>query len=172
MTLHTHSLAGHVKPAYLVAMLVAVTAWSWGTLLQRGAVTPERLLGFGVVQMFAGGAFQALMGVFTQEWRGFDIAAVDVSSWLAIVYLAIPGSVITFTAYLWLLSKVSAHKVTTYALVNPVVALILGAMILGEQITLLSAMTAALVIVGVGIVLLQPTSRSRSPTTEAEAATT
>jgi drug/metabolite transporter (DMT)-like permease len=158
--LHTHSLAGEVKPSYLFAMLVAVTAWSFGTLLQRGAVAPGKLLAFGVVQMFAGSAFQALMGVFTQEWRTFDAGAVEMSAWLAILYLAIPGSVIAFTAYLWLLSRVSAQKATTYALVNPVVALTLGAVVLGERITPLSAVAATLVIVGVGIVLLQPTARA------------
>jgi drug/metabolite transporter (DMT)-like permease len=113
--------------------------------------------------MFAGSAFQALMGVLTQEWRTFHVAAVDSSAWLAILYLAIPGSVITFTAYLFLLSRVSAQKVTTYALVNPIVALILGALVLGEQITLLSASAAVLVIVGVGIVLLQPAVRASTP---------
>jgi drug/metabolite transporter (DMT)-like permease len=164
--LHTHSLAGDVKTSYLIALLVAVTAWSWGTLLQRGAVMPERLLAFGVIQMFAGGAFQALMGGLTGEWRTFDAASVDLHAWLAILYLAIPGSVITFTAYLWLLSHVSAQKATTYALVNPVVALILGALILGEQITWLSAAAAALVIVGVGIVLLQSSARVNTPASQ------
>jgi len=160
---HTHSIAGDVKVSYLVALLVAVTAWSWGTLLQRGAVSPGRVLGFSVVQMFAGSAFQALMGVLTREWSAFDVVAVDLSAWLAVLYLAIPGSVITFTAYLWLLSHVNAQKVTTYALVNPVVALVLGSLVLGERITPTSATAAALVVVGVSIVLLQPAVHATAP---------
>jgi drug/metabolite transporter (DMT)-like permease len=71
------------------------------------------------------------------------------------------GSLIALNCYLWLLTRVSAQKVTTYALVNPVVALLLGSLVLGERVTPLAAMSAALVLIGVALVLFQePQSQS------------
>ena len=65
------------------------------------------------------------------------------------------GSIIGLNCYLWLLTRVAAPKVTTYALVNPVVALVLGAVVLGERVTLLAMVAAVLVLVGVALIVFQ-----------------
>ena len=74
---------------------------------------------------------------------------------LAIAYLVVFGSIIGLNCYLWLLTRVAAPKVATYALVNPVVAMFLGAVVLGERVTLLAIVAALLVLVGVALIVFQ-----------------
>ena len=87
--------------------------------------------------------------------RGLDLAAVPATSWAALLYLVVFGSALTQSCYLWLLSHVPAQKVTTYALVNPVVAMLLGALFLAEPVTAVTVFGACLVLGGVAMVLFQ-----------------
>jgi drug/metabolite transporter (DMT)-like permease len=113
------------------------------------------------VQMLAGGVFQLLMSVLDGEWQRFDVSKVTATSALAILHLVVFGSIVALNCYLWLLTRVPAQKVTTYALVNPVVALLLGAWFLDERLTFGSIAAAVLVLVGVGLVLFQDISLPR-----------
>jgi drug/metabolite transporter (DMT)-like permease len=151
----THSLAGESRLPYLLALIASVVAWSFGTLVQKRAAGRDTVLGFTCVQMLFGGSFQLAMSFADGEWSRFDVAAVTLSSLLAVAYLIVFGSIIALTCYLWLLTRVAAPKVTTYALVNPVVALVLGALILDERITALAMTAAVLVLAGVALVLFQ-----------------
>lgn len=155
IVMHTHELTGAANPFYLFAMLTATTAWSLGTLLQKRSARPETVLSFTCVQMFAGGVFQFAMSVIDNEWRGLDVAQFSLTSLLAVLYLLVFGSIVALNCYLWLLTRVAAHKVTTYALVNPVVALALGALVLGEKITAVAVIAAVMVLLGVALVLFQ-----------------
>ena len=139
----------------LFAMFAAVIGWSLGTLVQKHAARPETVLSFTCAQMLFGGLFQALLATIDGEWSAFDPATVTLASMFAVAYLVVFGSIIGLNSYLWLLTRVSAPKVTTYALVNPVIALILGALVLGEPVTLLAVTAAALVLGGVALVLFQ-----------------
>lgn len=161
IVMHTRSFSGNAQPIYLLAMLAATVGWSMGTLLQKRGARPETVLSFTCVQMLAGGVFQLLMSVLDGEWQRFDVSKVTPTSVLAILYLVIFGSIIALNCYLWLLTRVPAQKVTTYALVNPVVALLLGAWFLDERLTFGSVAAAVLVIVGVALVLFQDISLSR-----------
>jgi drug/metabolite transporter (DMT)-like permease len=152
---HTRSLSGEAHPIYLFSMLAAVTGWSLGTLLQKRSARPDQALSFTCAQMMFGGVFQLLMSLVDSEWSHFEFGAVSLKSALALLYLIVFGSIVTFNCYLWLLTRVPASKVTTYALVNPVVALFLGAVILSERLTSLALTAAALVLVGVALVLFQ-----------------
>ena len=152
---HTRSLSGAAQPLYLVAMLAATVGWAFGTLLQKRAARPGAVLGFTCAQMLFGGLFQLTMSFVDREWPGFAWREVSATSLFALLYLVVFGSIIALNCYLWLLTRVSAQKVTTYALVNPVVALILGALVLNERITALAVAAAALVLVGVALVLFQ-----------------
>src|SRR5918999_5640189 len=105
--------------------------------------------------MLFGGLFQLIMSLATGEWARFDPTLISLESGLAVLYLIVFGSIIGLSCYLWLLTKVSAPKVATYALVNPVVALMLGAVILQERITALTMFAAVLVLAGVALVLFQ-----------------
>ena len=155
IVLHTRELAGHAQPLHLIAMLAAVVGWSLGTLLQKRIASPQTVLSFTCVQMLGGGLFQLTLSLFDAEWQLFDVTQISVTSWLALAYLVVFGSLIGLNCYLWLLTRVPAQKVTTYALVNPVVALILGAVVLNERVTPLAAISAALVLIGVALVLFQ-----------------
>jgi drug/metabolite transporter (DMT)-like permease len=155
IVMHTRSLSGSAQPMYLIAMCAAAAGWSLGTLLQKRVVRADTVLSFTCAQMMFGSLFQLLMSVATGEWTQFAPGQVSLNSVLALAYLILFGSIIGSTCYLWLLTRVSAQKVTTYALVNPVVALILGALVLGERITALTVLAAVLVLLGVALVLFQ-----------------
>jgi drug/metabolite transporter (DMT)-like permease len=151
---------------HLLALIVAVVGWSFGTLLQKRSAGKDQVFSFTGAQMLFGGAFQLALSVFDGEWARFDPASVSISSWLAVGYLIVFGSLIGLNCYLWLLTRVSASKVTTYALVNPVVALILGALVLHEEITSVAVVATLLVLFGVSLVLFQDRvlfQRSRKP---------
>jgi drug/metabolite transporter (DMT)-like permease len=152
---HTRSLSGNAQPLYLLAMLCATLGWSFGTLLQKRSAQAGTVLSFTCAQMLAGGVFQLLMATFTGEWSQFDPGHVSLASMLAVSYLIVFGSIIALNSYLWLLTRVAAPKVTTYALVNPVVALILGSLVLQERITPLAVTAALLVLLGVALVLFK-----------------
>ena len=152
---HTHTLTGSARPIYVTALIAAAVGWSFGTLLQKRSAGPGGVLSFTCFQMLAGGLFQLVMAAFTREWTRFDAHQVSSTSVLAVIYLILFGSIIGLNCYLWLLTRVSTQKVTTYALVNPVVALFLGAMFLHERITSVVVLAAALVLGGVALVLFQ-----------------
>jgi drug/metabolite transporter (DMT)-like permease len=163
LVLHTHSLSGQVRPIHVLAVLLAQLGWALGSLLQRRYVQPDRIANYTCLQMFAGAGFQLLMGCLNREWIGFSPAQVSLQSWLALLYLVVFGSIIAVNCYSYLLAHVSAQKVSTYALVNPVIALALGALVLNEKITPTAILSAVLVILGVALVLW----RGREPSAQA-----
>jgi drug/metabolite transporter (DMT)-like permease len=155
IVMHTRTLSGNAQPMYVLAMLVATTGWSIGTLVQKRAATQATVLSFTCGQMLFGAAAQLLLSLVTGEWSRFDPAAISWQGVVAIAYLVVFGSIIGLNCYLWLLTRVAAPKVATYALVNPVVALVLGAVVLGERVTLLAMIAAVMVLVGVALIVFQ-----------------
>lgn len=153
--MHTRTLSGDVRPLHMIALICAIVGWSLGTLVQKRHANAQTVLSFTCAQMLFGGAFQLFMTVVDGEWGHFDLASVSLASVLALGHLIFFGSLIGLNCYLWLLTRVPASKVTTYALVNPVVALILGALVLDERITPLAITAALLVLIGVSLVLFQ-----------------
>jgi drug/metabolite transporter (DMT)-like permease len=112
-------------------------------------------MNFVCLQMLAGAGFQLLMAGVDHEWVGFDPARIALPSVLALAYLIVAGSLVAVNCYSYLVARVPAQKVTTYALVNPVIALALGAAVLGEAITPAAILSGILVLVGVALVLFQ-----------------
>jgi drug/metabolite transporter (DMT)-like permease len=155
--LSLQSVNGRVHPIYIVAVLAAEFTWGIGTLLQPRYAAADRVINFTCLQMLTGAVFQVLMALLTREWSGFAPAQVSLQSALALLYLVIPGSIVAFSCYAYLVAHVAAQKIATYALVNPVIALALGAIVLGEPITRASVVSAVLVLLGVALVLLQRT---------------
>lgn len=151
----SHSFASAAGPLYLASLLLAVLAWSTGTLLQKGRTPADNVLGFTCLQMLVGGLFQATMALVTGEWLTFDPAAVSLTSMLGVLYLAVFGSIVALNCFLWLLTRQPAQKVATYALVNPVVAVILGTLILGERLSITTGLASVLVVFGVALVLFR-----------------
>lgn len=130
----------------VVLIVLSTIAWASGSLYGLKAPAPKSaILGAGM-QMLAGGALLLLVGIFTGEWKTFDIANVSVNSWIALSYLIVFGSLVGFTAYSWLLKNVEPSLASTYAYVNPVVAVILGWAIAGESLTSEMAVGAAIIV--------------------------
>ena len=155
LTLHTHSFSGAILPVHVIAVLAGELAWSAGTLLQPRFVGADRVLNFGCLQMLTGAVFQLLMGFLDREWIGFTPAHISLQSALGVLYLVIFGSMIAVNCYAFLIAHVPAQKVTTYALVNPVIALALGALVLHEKIGPMAILSAILVRAGVAVILFQ-----------------
>ncbi len=103
-------------------------------------------------QMLAGGVFLLLVGAAFGELRDFHPAQVSGGAWLALLYLIVPGSIIGFTAYVWLIHRESPTKVGTYAYVNPVVAVLLGYWLGGEELGLRTVLGALFVLISVVVI--------------------
>jgi drug/metabolite transporter (DMT)-like permease len=146
-------LDGSVDPLGAGVILVGTVAWAGGSLYSRSAPQPASLLLSIGMQMFVGGALAMVVGSLLGEWARVDLAAVTPASWLAFAYLLIFATLITFPAYIWLLRVVPAARVSTYAYVNPVVALLLGWLIAGEPLGIRSLVAAALIVVSVLMVV-------------------
>jgi drug/metabolite transporter (DMT)-like permease len=96
-----------------------------------------------------------LTGTLCGEWARVDLSAVDARSLLAMAYLIIFGSIIAFTAYMWLLRVRSASAVSTYAFVNPVVAVVVGVFVGGEHLSQRALFAAGLIILAVMLILIR-----------------
>ncbi|GMU42873.1 MAG: membrane protein [Lysobacterales bacterium] len=157
----TRSFDGSGTLLPTLSILFATFAWAIGTLVQRAAVRPGQVGAFACAQMLAGAACQALCALAAGEWPQVQLADFTPTTVWTLLYLAVFGSVIAFSAYLWLVTRVSTPAVATYSLINPVVAMVLGSIVLGERIPAAAITASALVLVGVALVLW-PGHRVRS----------
>lgn len=155
----------------MLILLCSSFIWSAGSLYSRRAKNAASpFLGAGQ-QMICGGALLLLASMITREDRGFDIRAVTWTSIGAWIYLVLIGAIVGFGAYIWLLRNCDPGKVSTYAFVNPIVAVILGALLAGEKLSARVVVAAALIIGSVALVILadQLKIRSAPPVTAAVA---
>ncbi len=149
----------------LIAVILSPISWASGSLYSSHvARLPRMPLLATAVEMLCGGLVLAVMALVTGEFAGFDPAAVTQASWLAFLYLTTVGSVIGFTTFSWLIRVAPLPKVATYAYVNPVVAFVLGAILLGEELSPRTVL-AAVVIVGAVALIITARSRATAPTT-------
>ncbi len=132
-----------------LALLVASATWSIATILTRRIPLPASKAMSAAAQMVTGGAMLFLLAAVSHEFAGFRAQAVSRNAWLALIYLIIAGSIVGFTAYVWLLHYESPTKVGTYAYVNPVVAVCLGYFFGGESIGARTLLGTLLVLVSV-----------------------
>src|SRR5262249_45258651 len=135
-----------IDAAGALALLVAAMSWSLASVLTRKLPLPDSKVMSSGSQMLAGGVFLVLAAALRGEFRGFHPAMVSRGAWLALVYLIVAGSIIGFTAYLWLIHHESPTKVGTYAYVNPVVAVLLGYFMGGEALGLRTVLGTAFVL--------------------------
>ncbi len=155
-------LEREVDPAGAVALLAGAFFWALGSLKSREAVFPDsRLLGTAM-QLLGGGAGLLLIGTAAGEWRWFDPSLMSGRSILALAYLVLFGSLVGFTVYTWLLKTAPTTLVATYAYVNPVVAIVLGLVFMGETLSPRTAAASIVVLVSVAAVTIGGKSRSRS----------
>jgi len=163
---------GALDAAGMLAVIVSPIAWSIGSLYaSHRARLPQDSIAATGMQMVAGSLVLAVMGIVGGEPARFDPSAVSMESFAAFLYLTIVGSVIAFTTFGWMIRVAPLPLVATYAYVNPVIAVILGALILSEPIEPRMLLAGAII---VGAVALIVTARGRmaSPSVAEEAATT
>ncbi len=132
-----------------IALLVACCGWSVGTVVSRRLVLPESKPMSAAAQMFSGGVQLLVLAAVSGESAHFRAREVSGIAWFSLVYLIIAGSIVAYTAYVWLLHYESPTKVGTYAYVNPVVAVTVGAVLGGETIGRRTMLGTALILVSV-----------------------
>lgn len=136
----------------IVILVVATFSWAVGSIYSRQAQLPDSPLLLTGMEMMLGGVFLLGMSVALNEWEGFSFAAVTPASWLGFAYLILIGSFLGFTAYVFLLGVTTPAKLSTYAYVNPVVAVFLGWALLSEPITPVTLVASAIIISGVAVI--------------------
>ncbi|MEU4067184.1 EamA family transporter [Streptomyces wedmorensis] len=146
-------LSGDVKIGGVVLVVVATLLWSVGSFSSSRLPMPANPFTASAYEMVAGGLAGLLIGVVRGEQHGLDLTAISGRSWAALAYLILFGSLLAFTSYAWLLQAAPLSLVATYAYVNPVVAVLLGALVLNEALTWPLLLGGAVVVGGVCLIV-------------------
>jgi drug/metabolite transporter (DMT)-like permease len=146
-----------------VVILAGGTAWSLGAVLTRSLPRPKSLPLAAGAQMMLGGAVLLGLSQATGELHSFP--HISLRAGLALSYLIVAGSLLGFTAYVWLLARMPATQVASHAYVNPLVAVALGYFVAGEALTVRMILASALVLASVLLILKTPGVRGRRVTT-------
>jgi drug/metabolite transporter (DMT)-like permease len=148
-----------------VAIIAATWGWTTGALYSRRAELPAAAWLGAAMQMLAGGMVLLGTSVVLGEWRGFAWANVSGRSWAAVAYLTVFGSMVAYSAYMWLLKVSTPARVSTTAYANPIIAVILGWLLGGEALTGRIIVAAIIIIVAV-ILIISPARPAIPPTSE------
>jgi len=149
------STSGESPQAWIgmTILLCSSLIWSAGSLYSRAANNSSSPFLAAAQQMLCGGTLLIIAGSAIGEWRHLDLREITMQSFGAFVYLVLIGGIIGYVSYAWLLRYCEPAKIATYAYVNPIVAVILGAMFAGEKLTMRTAGAAALIIGSVALVI-------------------
>ena len=139
-----------------VALIAASISWSVASVLTRKLPLPPSKVMSSAAQMVAGGVLLAITAAGLGEFRGFHPETVSRAAWLSLIYLIVAGSIIGFTAYVWLIHHESPTKVGTYAYVNPMVAVLIGYFLGGEALGLRAILGALFVLASVVVITMTP----------------
>ncbi|HEX7051696.1 MAG TPA: EamA family transporter [Longimicrobiales bacterium] len=158
---------GAADPLGAGALMLGSIAWAGGSIYSRHAPLPSQPLLATAIEMLAGGALLTVAGLSLGEGAALDLGAITGTSALAVLYLIVFGSLVGYTAYTWLLQVSTPARVSTYAYVNPVVAVFLGWALAGEPLTARVLLAAAVIIAGVAVITMTRGGRGgprRGPT--------
>jgi drug/metabolite transporter (DMT)-like permease len=150
-----------------LALIIGAISWSVASSLSRKLPLPQSKVMSSGAQMLAGGVMLTLSAATLGEFQNFHPSTVSVKAWLSLLYLIVAGSIIGFTAYVWLIHHHSPTKVGTYAYVNPVVAVLLGYLLAGESITPRTVLGTVFVLISVLTITTTP-AKKPSPALVAE----
>ncbi|MGA9391560.1 MAG: EamA family transporter [Candidatus Sulfotelmatobacter sp.] len=139
-----------------LALVVGAISWSLASVLSRKLSLPQSKVMSSAAQMLVGGILLILAAAMFGEFRGFHARQVSTGAWLALLYLIVAGSIVAFTAYVWLIHHESPTKVGTYAYVNPVIAVVLGYFFGGEALGARTILGTFLVLVSVVVITTTP----------------
>jgi drug/metabolite transporter (DMT)-like permease len=146
-------IGGSVEPAGMLMLVAAGASWAVGTYYSRRLALPADPFVSTAAQLILGGAALGACGLLAGELGLLDTQRFSTASVLSLAYLVLFGSILAYTAYTWLVQNAPISKVATYAYVNPVVALVLGWLVLSEEITASTLIGGAMIVVAVGLVM-------------------
>jgi drug/metabolite transporter (DMT)-like permease len=146
-------LAGRVDPVGAGVLVLGCLSWAYGSLQSRVADLPRSGFLAAAMEMLCGGALLLLFGLATGQGAHLSLAAISTRSFVALAYLVFFGSLIGFTAYIWLLGATTSARVSTYAYVNPIVAVLLGWGFANEPMTLRTILAAAVIVSAVIVII-------------------
>jgi len=161
--------SGGVDPAGAAVLLIATLSWACGSLFSRHATLPRSPLMAAGMQMVCGGLLLFIVGSVSGEWAGFRISDVSARSVFALCYLTSFGAIVAFTSYSWLLKVTTLAKASTYAYVNPVIAVILGWALAGETLSLRTGFATVAIAVAVLMINSHPSPSHEQLTDHAPA---
>jgi drug/metabolite transporter (DMT)-like permease len=143
----------HVSIAQMLVVVAAAASWALGSWLSGRLPMPADASAGTAIEMLIGGVVLIAVGPLSGErWSALSEHASP-DSLAAVAYLVVFGSILAFTAYVWLLSHAPISQVSTYAYVNPIVAVALGALVLGEPITAVTLLGGAIIVLAVAVVI-------------------
>ena len=152
-----------IAKAGAIALLIAAIGWSIGTVLTRKLPLPKSKSMSSGTQMLVGGVLLALVSGVAGEFHNFHPAAVSRAAWLSLLYLIVAGSLIGFTAYVWLIHHQSPTKVGTYAYVNPVIAVLLGYFLANEPLGMRTILGTLCVLISVIVITTTRAEKTALP---------
>lgn len=152
-----------VDPVRAGVVVLGSLSWAAGSIYARRAILPASPFLATALQMLSGGAALLAMGVARGELATVDLSAASTRSLLALLYLVLFGSILAYSAYIWLLRVSTPARVGTYAYVNPVVAVILGWAFAGEPVTGRVFLSGAIIVVGVALITAARMRPGRKP---------
>jgi drug/metabolite transporter (DMT)-like permease len=138
----------------LIILIIGAMAWAGGSLYSKYNATGGSATVNTTWQMLAAGFAFLPSSFINNEWAAFDVSVVTTNAWLSLIYLIVMGSLAGFSAYVWLLQVRPATQVSTYAYVNPVVAVLLGVWFAGEHMTWLQLVGLAVILTSVLLINL------------------
>jgi drug/metabolite transporter (DMT)-like permease len=143
---------GRISLPGIAALLAAAFCWALGSMRSRKARLPETPLMAVGMQMLVGGALLILVSGLCGEWSRFQPGKVSIQSMSGLGYLILFGSIVAYNAYIWLLKNADPTWVSTYAFVNPVVAVFLGWLLAGEELNARSVWATLVIVLSVVII--------------------
>jgi drug/metabolite transporter (DMT)-like permease len=146
----------------VVAILCACVFWALGSIYSRHAKHGADPFLAASLQMLGGGAALAILALVHGDFRDLDVSGISLRAWSAFAYLVSIGSLVGFSTFVWLMKHSTPARVSTYAYVNPVVAVFLGWLIAGEPITSRTLVASAIIIAAVVIITTQKAKTARS----------
>lgn len=152
---------GGLLPAGVLAILAACASWGIGAIYSRHARHGAEPFAAAATQMLAGGVMLTLLAVPLGDFARFEAAAISGRSWIAFVYLTAVGSLVGFSTFVWLMKHSTPARVSTYAYVNPVVAVFLGWLLLNEPITPRTLVASAIIVTAVAMITVQSNRTSK-----------
>jgi drug/metabolite transporter (DMT)-like permease len=158
-----HGISGTVDMIGMLMLIGASLSWAIGTFFSKRVDLPADPLASTGVQMLAGGGSLLVAGVLTGESARVQLSSFSTASVVALGYLILLGSVLAYTAYTWLLQNTTVSRVSTYAYVNPLVAIVLGSLLLHEPIDVYIVLGAAMIVAAVVVVIRTEARRAPAP---------